>query len=407
MKKVTALQRQYSTWPLLLLLLVVLVSACGIQFQQNSLYDGVESPAPTPRPERISLAVEPVIFQESGAYFWTPTDMDCTEGEVVESITHSGDRALKIKWDRADCEWAGFGIGWDDWAGKDLTEVFEHAAIEMYVRSEEGKMFGLPVVLTLEDYSGNMAWSYVANKYFERYFIDEDWQRVVVPLNTFDLNEDGLDIGNIKQLMFELQQAGSIYLDDIQLIYYEAPEPEVWLPEEVAPELEAYPVALFKDGFINDNGWGLYEDHCQNIRLTDEQVAEGSTAIRATWDATTADCYRVSIGVSWNSWFPIDMTKAKDNVTIKIALKSKANLYEAQNLRFGFEDYERQVSLVKLHRDFLPNGSFVAGQWQTITIPLSALPATADFSNIKQFMIQMDKQGDVYIDDIRLIRTDI
>ena len=101
------------------------------------------------------------------------------------------------------------------------------------------------------------------------------------------------------------------------------------------------------------------------------------------------------------------MTKAKDNVTIKIALKSKANLYEAQNLRFGFEDYERQVSLVNLHRDFLPNGSFVAGQWQTITIPLSALPATADFSNIKQFMIQMDKQGDVYIDDIRLIRTDI
>lgn len=255
-------------------------------------------------------------------------DMDCIEGEVVEFIIYSGDCVLKIKWDCVDCEWVGFGIGWDDWVGKDLMEVFEYVVIEMYVCFEEGKMFGLLVVFMLEDYSGNMVWLYVVNKYFECYFIDEDWQCVVVLFNIFDLNEDGLDIGNIKQLMFELQQVGSIYLDDIQLIYYEVLEFEVWLFEEVVLELEVYLVVLFKDGFINDNGWGLYEDYCQNICLIDEQVVEGNIVICVIWDVLMVDCYWVSIGVSWNSWFFIDMIKVKDNVMIKIVLKSKVNFYE-------------------------------------------------------------------------------
>lgn len=390
-----------------MLLLVLLMSACGIQFQSNSLYDGVEEPAAIPKPERISLAVEPVIFEDDGTNFWTPTDMDCTEGEVVEDITHSGDRALKLNWDRADCEWAGFGIGWDDWAGKDLSAVFDHAAIEMYVRTQGGKMFGLPVVLTLEDYSGNMAWSYTLNKYFERYFLDEEWQKVTVPLNTFDLNEDGLDITNIKQLMFELQQAGGVYIDDISLVYYTPPaNEEVWLPEVKDPAAPSYPVSLFDDGFINNNGWGLFKDHCQDFRLTDATSSEGSKSIHATWDASKEACYRVAIGVSWNQWFRVDLSAAKDDMMIMVDLKSEEDLLRSQNLRFGFEDYERRTSLVELRRDHLPNGTFVKGQWQTVSIPIANLPAGVDLADVKQLMIQMSNKGEIYIDNIRLVRTD-
>ncbi|MEL7248962.1 MAG: glycan-binding surface protein [Bacteroidota bacterium] len=388
-----------------LLGLMLFLSACGIQMQTNSLYDGMEAAEVVPKPERISLAVEPVLFEDDGANFWTPTDGDCTDGMVVDDVTRTGDRALKISWNRADCEWAGFGIGWDDWAGKDLSAVFDHAAFEMYVRTTEGQMFGLPVVLTLEDYSGNMAWSYISNKYFERYFLDEEWQKVAVPLNTFDLTEDGLDITNIKQLMFELQQAGGVYLDDIRLVYYEAPPTEIWLPEEVEPVAPAYPVTLFSDAFINNNGWGVHKDHCQNFRLTDETASEGSKSIHATWDASKAECYRVQLGASWNKWFRIDIESAKDDMVISLDLKSDADLLQSQNMRIGFEDYQRATTYVTLSSDYLPNGTFNTGAWQTVTIPVSDLPDSANFADIKQFVIQMDKTGDVYIDNIRLVRT--
>ena len=389
-----------------LLGLLLMLSACGIQMQTNSLYDGVEAAEVIPKPERISLVVEPVIFEDDGANFWTPQDDDCTEGTVVGDVTRTGEKALKINWNRGGCKWAGFGIGWDDWSGKDLSAVFDYAAIEMYVRSEKGKMFNLPIVLTLEDYSGNMAWSYTSTKYLEDYYIDENWQKVSVPLNSFDLTEDGLDITNIKQLMFELQQAGSIYLDDIRLVDYEPPAEEIWLPDAPKPAVASYPLTLFDDAFINDNGWGIFEDHCQNFRLTEETSSEGSKSIHATWDQDKEECYRVYLGVSWNKWFRTDITDAVDDMLITLDLKSDVDLLQSQNIRFGFEDYERRTSFVTLASDFLPNGTFTTGEWQTVTIPVSALPAAPiDFAIIKQMIIQMDKSGDVYIDNIRLVRT--
>lgn len=386
--------------------LLLVLSACGIQFQTNSLYDGVEAAEVVPKPERISIAVEPIIFEEDGTNFWTPKDDDCTEGAVVEDVTRSGNKALKINWNRGGCKWAGFGIGWDDWSGKDLSAVFDYAAIEMYVRSEQGKMFNLPIVLTLEDYSGNMAWSYTSTKYLENYFIDENWQKVSVPLNSFDLTEDGLDITNIKQLMFELQQAGAIYLDDIRLTWYEAPPVEVWLPDAPKPAVMDYPITLFDDDFINDNGWGIFEDHCQNFRLTDETASEGSKSIHATWDADKEECYRVYLGVSWNKWFRTDIEAARKDMVISFDLKSDDDLLQSQNIRVGFEDYERRTAFVTLSSDYLPNGTFTKGQWQTVTIPVSALPgAPFDYTITKQLIIQMDKSGDAYIDNIRLVRT--
>lgn len=401
-------QKTLNSWGYTMTLALCLVmSACGIQFQENALYTGVEPVEPIVKPESISMAVEPVIFQEDASYFWLPTDVVCTTGGIESNVKHSGKNALLIEWDRDPkiCEWAGFGIGWDNWAGKDLSEIFDYAAIQMYVRTKEGKMFGLPTVLTLEDYSGNMAWSYVGSSYFERYYLDEEWQKVEVPLNTFDLNEDGLDITNIKQLMFELQASGSIYLDDIQLVYYEPKPKEIWLPNAPTAPTVSYPVQLFGDEFINDNGWGLLKDNCQDIQLTSTAPSQGQKAIHATWDTSKDDCYQVTMGVSWTKWFPVDLSSEKDNLTISLDIKGSADLLTKQAIRFGFEDYDRQTSFLTLDNSMLEGGTLSASQWQKVEIPLAAFPAGAKLTNIKQFLIRMEKEGEVYIDNIRLELT--
>lgn len=397
----------YSWGYIMTLALCLVMSACGIQFQENSLYSGVEPAEALVRPQRISMAVEPIIFDEDATNFWLPTDIDCTTGGIESKVKHSGNNALLIEWERDPkiCEWAGFGIGWDDWAGKDLSEVFDYAAIQMYVRTTKGKMFGLPAVLTLEDYSGNMAWSYVGSSYFERYYLDEEWQKVEVPLNTFDLNEDGLDITNVKQLMFELQAAGSIYLDDIKLVYYEQKPKEIWLPDAPTAPTVNYPVQLFGDEFINGHGWGLLKDHCQDVQLTSTAPSQGQKAIHATWDTSKDDCYQVTMGVSWTNWFPVDISGLKDNLVISMDIKGSADLLTKQAIRFGFEDYERQTSFLVIDNSMLDGGTLSPNQWQQLQIPLSAFPAGANLKDIKQFLIRMDKAGEVYLDNIRLEMT--
>ena len=399
------LRRYTSTFSLFAALVLVLIGAagCGIKLKDAPLYDGVEQVPPPPKPERIAQVVEPVIFDENAKNFWVTDDPNCTTGEATKEVFHSGETSLQINWNRDPqiCEWAGFGIGWDDWSGKDLSEVYDYAAIQMYVRSQEGKMFGLPIVLTLEDYSGHRAWSYTINKYFERYYIDEEWQRVLVPLNTFDLEEDGIDISNIKQLGFELQQAGGIYLDDVELVYYEPIPEESWMEEEERPDPTAFPIQLFEDVFINSNGWGLLSDDCQAITVTKDAYTSGSQAIHAEWDADVEDCHKVEVGISWNRWFRVDLTDVKNNSVISIDIKPVSTSLEDLPLHIGFEDYQRRIGSVTPGQSEVSRIELDDG-WYRLKIPIAALDSSTDLADIKQLLLQFKASGEAYIDNIHL-----
>ncbi|MEM1043736.1 MAG: glycan-binding surface protein [Bacteroidota bacterium] len=402
----------------------MLASGC-VQFLPAALYSGVEQ-APVPeRPRTLALAAEPVIFSDqTDDTVWFQDDVRCTQGEVTSDVVYAGQRAVALSWDRnvEGCEWAGFGIGWDGWAGKDLSELLPYAAIEMQVRTKEGTMYGLPIVLTFEDYAGGMGFSYTGNRYFERPVIDEDWQKIVVPLASFDLEVENLDLTNVKQLMFELQGSGSIYIDDVRLAFYEEEEQEPWLVEAPRPDPTALPIQLFGDAFINDNGWGLVSDRCQTVETTTASASEGSTALHLRWDLGPDECYQGSMGVSWDQWYPIDMTDVVEQTAVQFDVRVPEGAARTLPLRFGFEDYGRQFSGATLDGSYTASGQFTMA-WQTVTIPLThlrgggtqlaAAPATvgnlpepqgrADWSNVKQLIIYMDEAGEVLLDNIRLV----
>lgn len=387
--------------------LAALVALTGcVQFQSRQLYSGVE---PTPLPERprtLSLAVEPEIYADADDdTVWFQEDARCTQGAVTSDVVYDGQRAVAVTWDRnvEGCEWAGLGFGWDNWVGKDLSEVFPYAAIQMRVRSAEGRMYGLPIVLTLEDYAGGMGFAYTANQYFERPFIDEEWQTVTVPLADFDLSVENLDPTNVKQLMFELQQSGSLYLDDIRLVWYEEEEQEPWLVEPERPDPTALPITLFDDAFINDDGWGLVTDVCQSVEVTSMDPASGSAALRLQWDTAQDRCFRGSAGVSWDQWYPVDVTPIADAAAIQFQARLASGSAPSVPLQIGLEDYGKRVSSAPLSAAFAAGGSLTT-EWQTVTIPFSALDGDADLANVKQLVMLMDGAGEVFLDDIRLVR---
>jgi hypothetical protein len=382
----------------------LLTSAC-VQVKKATLYDGVEVVAPPVKPTDISLLVEPEIYSDDATDVWGLEKNVCQDASTTNTFVHSGSEALQITWNRdaEGCKWSGIGIGWDAYAGKDLSEVMDYVAVQMYVRTQKGKSFGLPIVLTLEDYSGGMGFSYTGNKYFERTTLDEQWQKVVVPLNSFEIEKENLDPTNIKQLQIELQQSGSIYLDDISLVFYE-PEPQKpWLEEEILPNPTAMPIQILADAFINNNAWGLISDDCQTIELSDKEHSEGQKSLHVKWDNNAGECNLTAFGASWNKWHPVDMTNILSTTAFQFDIKTASGSVDQLPLKIGFEDYERAKVFVELESKFVAGGKYV-NSWKKVTVPLSALPASVDFTRIKQLYIELEKSGEVYIDNLRLVK---
>lgn len=389
-------------------LLFCLTWVSCVQFRTISLYDGEEKVPPPEKPGKISQVVEPVIFEDNPADVWGLEEKECITGKLNQEITYSGDAAIEVRWNRygSGCEWTGFGIGWDGWAGKDLTEVIPYAAVQMKVRTTEGKMYGFPCVLTLEDYSGVMAFSYVANKYFERAYLDEDWQTINVPLYTFNDEGKGIDMGNIKQLQFELQQSGGVIVDDVKLVFYKEEPQEPWMEEEKLPDPASFPITLFDDEFINDNGWGIVKNDCQEATYTMDDPYKGAKAVTIKWDYANNKCDVNGFGVSWHKWRPVDMTSVINKSALEFYLKNEGATLKIMPVQVHLMDYNRVTSSVALDGSFSSTGDYPS-DWVKVTIPLSSLKGNADLTNIKHIVFRFQEQGSASFDAIRLVEYNV
>jgi len=390
------------------ILLIALLGFAGcVEFKQISLYEGYEPLPPEKKPESINSLVEPVIYDDGAQDMWGLERTDCKNASLTYNHAYSGNEAVRLSWNlyEGNCEFAGIGIGWDGYAGKDLSGLMDYAAISFYVRAQEERQFGLPIVLTLEDYSGGMGFAYTDNKYFERTFIDTLWQKVEVPLADFDLETENLDPTNIKQLQLELQQSGKVFLDDIKLVFYTPQEIEPWMEEEERPDPLETPIVIFDEGFINGNGWGMVDDECLTVEISSDEVFTGSKSLHAKWDLSD-DCGNLSyFGASWNKWFPVDFNGNQNDFAINLQILRKGDISEELGLSIGLQDYGGvKASSPITSSAIVGDKTMLDGGWTQVKIPLSSLLGGIDYSRIKQITFELEGEGEVYLDDIRLVR---
>ncbi|MEL6671302.1 MAG: hypothetical protein AAFR61_03895 [Bacteroidota bacterium] len=405
----------------LLLASSLLLFAGCLQFRTLALYDGdAREPQPLP-PTSVDQVVSPLLFQDDTLNIWGIVSDSCKSFELNHDVTYSGESSLLLSWNRQGCEWIGFGMGWDDYAGKNLEPLLPYAAFQMYVRTEEGKAFGLPMVFTLEDYSGVMAFCYTANKYFERVAIDEEWQKVVVPLKYFNDEGEGIDYTNIKQLQIEFQQAGKVFVDEITLVLYDEPESVPWMEEPAKPDVTALPVVMFDDAFINDNGWGLVSNTCQVVEYS-SNAKTGSKAIHAKWNNQQDECKRLPyFGVSWTKWYPVDITPITQKASINFYLKTTGSP-ETLDFQILFEDFNRNTGGVSWDTNWIkgqengwlkveiPLWAFLAGTTKSLAKTANASDGSGsasfvrqlDPTQVKTLVFRLQQQGEFWIDQISL-----
>jgi hypothetical protein len=194
-----------------------LVWGC-VEFKPNQLYIDPEAGKP-----RSFFAASQIYSEALTSEAWqTKTDARCLTMEATPNAAFKGKLGLHIKWNRVreGCPWLGVGFGWDNWTGKNLSRIKNTGAIVFYVRMPEGERAGLPWAVGLEDYAGGQAWLGMNKNVIKADKITTNWTRIEMPLSEFNWDEQQADASNIKQIIFNLEADGEIFLDEIQIEPY-------------------------------------------------------------------------------------------------------------------------------------------------------------------------------------------
>lgn len=201
------------------ILLSWILFGCNAHIKQNKLYID-NSIADTLNPE--FYASSEIYHDYLTSEAWFTAVEHCVSVEAVEAATYDGDLGLHMKWNRQaeGCPWLGLGFGWDNWTGKDLSQIKNEAAIQFWVRMVNGERDNLPWAIGLEDFSESQAWLGMTKNAIKADNITTEWTRIELPLSEFNWDEQNADASSIKQIIFNLEGEGEIYMDEIKIVPY-------------------------------------------------------------------------------------------------------------------------------------------------------------------------------------------
>ena len=190
-------------------------NAC-IQLADNQLYIETEPE------EKVFYSASEIYSDYFTSEAWITEGTDCVSIEATQKSAYRGALGLHLKWDKTSegCPWLGLGFGWDNWTGKDLSKIKNNAAVEFYVKMPEGERALLPWAIGLEDFTGAQAWLGMQQEAVKAESITEEWTRIELPLSEFNWIEQEADASNIKQIIFQFEADGEIFIDEISIVPY-------------------------------------------------------------------------------------------------------------------------------------------------------------------------------------------
>lgn len=364
------------------------LSACDVvKFQHQQLYDRFETKQEEERAESI-------IFTDSRGTMWNSL-FYCGDFKITNEAAYSGKNSIKISWDKSKgCDWIGFGNSFSNWVGTDLSESRKRKALSFYVRTQTKTSGALPIVAALEDFSGGGSYHYIdTKKYLHGLEIDTTWKLVIVPLWDFPVNEDQVDIRNIKQMQFQLEGGGSFFLDEIRIIDYSPEQFEQFRAEVEAMKPHGSPNQLiFTTEDFDFSAWNTGSGKCHELHLIEK--ADQSII---TWNYDANNCAWAKWGMNWNGWYQINWRGILDKSVLEMTYASEPNT----QFQLFVEDFRGNRQLI-----YEEDGSTaVSNEWKTIRLPLSEMNLIQKglvLDQIKQLLFEGVGAGSVQIEDIKI-----
>ena len=162
---------------------------------------------------------------------------------------------------------------------------------------------------------------------------------------------------------------------------------------------------IFQDDYDNSI-WVSPEKQCIQMERVSMPQFAGNAALHVKWNKITGGCTWLGSGFGWNNWLPKDMLDITQSAAVQLQIKSAKGSFSNLPVAFAFEDYQGTQIYAGFEKSMVKT-LFTDTAWTTVTIPLTKFRFDrADFNaeQVKQFIIQWEADGDIYLDDIKLIR---
>jgi hypothetical protein len=164
-------------------------------------------------------------------------------------------------------------------------------------------------------------------------------------------------------------------------------------------------VNIFSDNMDN-SVWVSPEPQCIKLSQERKNVSTGAGSLHVKWDKPAGGCKWIGIGFGWNNWMAKDLIDVSQIAAIQLQVKAVSGSFKNFPVAFALEDY----SGIQCYYGFTPElaaGEFNDTSWTAVTIPISKFDFESkdfDQEKVKQFAIQLEGEGDIYLDDIKIIR---
>ncbi len=382
---------------------LLMLAACGIQMQTQNLVDEWGN---TYDQEQQQVFTDKEIFSNQTADIWGLEKTECKNFTRVDTLSYQGKSSLQLQWNKTgSCNWLGFGIGWNGYAAKDLTPVMQSGFLTFYIRAIKGIQFVPTLIFLLEDYSGVQTATLFKAKHLTRYPINEEWQKVSIPLSGFmEAAGPKSDFSNIKSLNVECQGEGAILIDEISI------EAGTKLNSGVSKKFgqtitQKFPALVFEDNMRY--AWGLGNFLGRNMQLDSQVYLMGSAALHMQWNMRSLLNVNNQLGFNWETWQAISLADSMQAYGLSMYVYAPQKL-SLNNLQMGFESYAGEQVHINLNPSYLSDMDYPDKQgriWKKLQLPFSVFDwekSNFNTQKFKQLLITFTQEGELWIDHIQI-----
>lgn len=173
------------------------------------------------------------------------------------------------------------------------------------------------------------------------------------------------------------------------------------------PEIGGFGALQLFDENMGSEIWVSKEQACVTVIKDKTNPYSGEYCMRAKWDKIAGGCKWIGMGFGWDNWQPKDLSGIVDSACIQMQIRSQTDTLKSLPLALALEDYTGSQCFIGFSAKYLNGKRIMPGSWTAVSIPLSDFPFErfkTQSDMIKQFIIQFEADGDVYIDNIKLVR---
>lgn len=167
-----------------------------------------------------------------------------------------------------------------------------------------------------------------------------------------------------------------------------------------------YALQIFDDHITNDI-WYTQNTSCIQIDELKSGQYAGEGALHIKWNKPQSECDWIGMGVGWDDWFAKDLHQIVDSAAIQFYVRNVSGVTKGLPWAIAFEDYGNAQAWCGMSPNFIENGE-ITENWTKVTIPLSEFDydmQEPDMRTVKQMIIQFEGDGEIYLDDIKLVRS--